>query len=105
MKLRIIVDSLPHEIDSTDPELLGKWVAEIFGRAAAFGITAATQIQVQVYPSWIPTADKPGGSPDWIADSRIIGNYYQVSSPHDLVAILAQQIADAEAMAHGSSDH
>jgi len=94
-----------HEIDSTDPELLGKWVVEIFGRAVAGGISASTRIMVRAQPSWIPDDSPAGGRPDWIADSRVMGHAYQVSSPHDLVAVLAQQIADAEAMASGSGDN
>jgi hypothetical protein len=47
MKLTICVDNMPMQIDSTDPELLGKWMLEVFARAAAHGITNATYITVQ----------------------------------------------------------
>jgi len=96
MRLTIEIDNMRHEIDSTDPELLGKWMVEIFGRATAFGITPATMIRVRAYPSWIPDESVQGGRPDWIADSRIIGRIYQVHSPREVVDLLAEQIEEAE---------
>ena len=96
MRLTIQIDGTSHTIDSTDPELLGKWVIEIFGRAIAFGINQATYIQVQAYPSWV--ADGGNGRPDWITDSRIIGNVYQIRSPADLVAALGRQLDEAAAL-------
>jgi hypothetical protein len=96
MRLTIMVDGAYHVIDSTDPDLLGKWMTEIMGRIVAHGIKPATYIQVQAFPSWIP--DVAGGHPDWIADSRIIGSTWQVASPREIVAALAQQLDDAEAM-------
>ena len=98
MRLTIQVDATPHQIDSTDPELIGKWIAEIFGRAVAFGITPATDIRVQIYPSWVPSDTLERGRPDWIADSRIIGNSYQIHSPRDLIAALSRQLDEAEAL-------
>lgn len=93
MKLRLFIDGLPHEIDSTDPELLGKWVTEILGRATANGITPATYIQMQVFPSWIPTHESPSGcKPDWIADTRIIGQTYVIKSAQDIVNELQKQL-------------
>ena len=96
MRLTILIDAMPHQIDSTDPELIGKWLAEIFGRAAAWGITPATQIEAQVYPSWVPADNPDGSKPDWIADTRIIGRTYQVQSPRDVVTMLARQLDEAE---------
>jgi hypothetical protein len=98
MRLTINIDNMPHQIDSTDPELIGKWVAEIFARAVAFGITPATQIQVQIYPSWIPDETVPGGRPDWIADTRIIGHVYEIRTPRELVKVLSDQLDDAEVL-------
>jgi hypothetical protein len=94
MRLTIQIDNMPHQIDSTDPELLGKWVVEIFGRAVAQGIHPATFITVQAFPSWVP--DAQGGRPDWIADTRIIGSVYRIHSPRELVEILAKQVDEAE---------
>ena len=98
MRLTISIDNMAHQIDSTDPELLGKWVTEIFGRAAAWGITQATYIQVQIYPSFVADGSKEGSRPDWIADTRIIGQTYQIHSPRDLLAIMAKQLDEAEAL-------
>lgn len=96
MRLSINIDNTQYVIDSTDPELLGKWVIEIFGRAIAGGITQATYITMQAYPSWIP--DDNNGHPDWIADSRIIGNVYEVRAPEDIVRILGEQIKEYNAI-------
>jgi hypothetical protein len=97
MRLTINIDGLGHQIDSTDPELLGKWMLEIFARAATSGFTNATYITVQVWPTWIPDASAPQGTrPDWVADTRIVGGVWQVASPRELVAALAKQLDDAE---------
>jgi hypothetical protein len=95
MRLTISVDNYSHSIDSTDPELLGKWIVEIFSRAVAGGMNQNTYIQVQAYPSFVPDGT-PGGKLDWIADSRIIGGVFQPHSPQELLAALAQQLKDAE---------
>lgn len=102
MRLTIITDGIPHEIDSTDPELLGKWITEIFGRAVAAGITPATQFEVRVYPSWVPDGSPQGWRSDWSADTQIIGRTHQVHSPRELIAILAAQLDEAEKLAGGS---
>lgn len=98
MRLSINIDNIRHEIDSTDPELLGKWVVEIFARAGE--MTNATWITFQAYPSWVPDSTVPnGGRPDWIADTRIIGGIFQVKSPRELVKALAKQIDEYEGLA------
>ena len=98
MRLTIEIDNVRHEIDSTDPELLGKWIVESFGRAIAAGITPATYIRVQAYPSWVPDANQPGGRADWITDSRILGNSYQVWSPRDLLKARSDELDRADAL-------
>jgi hypothetical protein len=92
MRLRINVDNLGHEIDSTDPELLGKWVVEIFARTGPF--TPATYVQIQASPSSVQTEDGRG-RPDWIADSRIVGGVFQALTPQGLVDGLQKQINEA----------
>lgn len=94
MRLKISVDNLYHEIDSTDPDLLGKWVVEIFARTGPW--TQATYVQLQAGPSWVPTEDGRG-RPDWIADSRVVGSVYQVHTMQEIVDVLQQHIKDAEA--------
>jgi hypothetical protein len=100
MRLEIRVDSIPHQIDSTDPELLGKWVMEIFARVGPF--TPATCCQVQAYPSFVSDPGSPQGlRPDWIADTRIIGGVFQVKSPRELVEALGRQLDEAEGLGDG----
>ena len=96
MRLTISIDSVPHHIDSTDPVLLGNWMAEIFARAGE--MSNATYISAQVYPSFIPDPAAPQGMrADWIADTRIVGGVFQVKTPRELVEALARQLDDAEA--------
>ena len=100
VRLTISVDSISHQIDSTDPELLGRWMLEIFARAAAYGISDATYIQAYAYPSWVPDSSATGGGkPDWIADTRIIGSTFLVKSPRELVEALSRQLDEAEELA------
>jgi hypothetical protein len=102
LKLRLFIDGLSHDIDSTDPELLSKWIVEIFGRIRQ--ITPATRIEVQAFPSFVP--DEPGDlrhgqggwHPDWTADSRVIGQIVPVRSPRELLAALGKQLDEAEAL-------
>jgi hypothetical protein len=91
MRLTISVDNLSHQIDTTDPKLLGQWIVEIFDRTGPWG--PSTWATIQAYPSWVPDATVPqGGRPDWLADSRIIGGVYQVTSPQGIVDTLQQQL-------------
>ncbi|HEY4251223.1 MAG TPA: hypothetical protein VGM87_08480 [Roseomonas sp.] len=97
MRLQISVDGMSHQIDSTDPELLGKWMVEIFGRLITGGLNQSSYVQVQAYPSFVPIDEPPGSRPDWIADTRIIGGTFQVRTPRELVAGLAAQLDEMEA--------
>ena len=102
MRLEISIDSMPYMIDTTDPVLLGKWAEEILARAVAGGMTAATYIQVRAQPSYL----RGGGEDpllDWIeelyeADSRIMGERFEIQSLRDLVKGLSKQLDDAEAL-------
>ncbi len=96
MRLTISVDGQRHEIDSTDPELLGRWVVEIFERTGPF--TPATYCTVQAYPSWVPSPDGRGRS-DWIADARYFGDIYPVQTPREMLEALGKQLDKAEAHA------
>jgi hypothetical protein len=96
MKLQLIIDGIPHNIDSTNPELLGKWVVEIFGRVPM--VYPSTLIEVQVEPSWVPTSRDGQWEPDWVADSRVIGQMRPVRSPRDLLAALAAQLDELDAL-------
>ena len=96
MRLTLIIDQYHHQIDSTNPDLLGPWIIEIFGRLPA--IYPSTLIQFRAEPSWLPHKD---GAPqgDWIADARILNQAPQVRSPRELVAALAAQLDQADELA------
>lgn len=97
MRLEIRINNMSHVIDSTDPDLLGRWMAEIFARTG--GLSPADIIQVYTWPSYIPDHEAPGGTRlDWIADTRIIGGVFQVKTPRELVEALSKQLDDAEAL-------
>jgi hypothetical protein len=64
-------------IDSSDPELLGRWLVETLLKTKP---DFANPARIQVWPSF--TAD---GKPDWIADSRVIGVLENVYSPQDVI--------------------
>ena len=94
MRLALEIDALHYEIDSTDPELLGKWIIEIFGR---FTITPATYIRMQASPSWL--LNKYGvGEPDWTPDRRIVTQSARIGSPRELVEQLGKWLDEAEAL-------
>jgi hypothetical protein len=100
VRLEIRVDGYSFVIDSTDPELLGKWMLEVFARVGPF--TPGTYCQVQAFPSFVSDPSSPQGlRPDWIADTRIIGGVFQVKSPRELVEALAKQLDEAEGLDHG----
>ena len=96
MRLELRINQYNHLIDSTDPEILGKWMVEMFARTGEFG--PADIVQVFAQPSFISDHTAPSGVRlDWIADSRIIGGQFQVKTPRELVEGLAKQLDDAEA--------
>ena len=88
MQLDIQVDAISHRIDTVDPDLLGKWIVEIFTRTGPW--TPATLVRVQAYPSYVPTPDGRGRA-DWIADTRYL-EVMQVRTPQDIVDRLQAQI-------------
>lgn len=93
MRLTIIIDGYPHEIDSTDPELLAKWIVEIFSRIPE--IYPSTMIEVKAYPSFVLQNSGQWG-PDWTADSRVISQIMVIRSPRELVTALSEQLDEAE---------
>jgi len=97
VRLRLTLDGIGHEIDTADPDLLAKWIIEIFGRLRQ--ITPATLIEVQASPSWVyDEHDQP--VPDWTADSRIICQRMKIKSPRDLPDALGRQLDEAEVLAN-----
>jgi hypothetical protein len=100
VKLILAVDGMPFQIDTTDPELLGRWIVEIFARVRGPGPESV--IQMQAWPSFVWDEDTGGWRPDWIADTRILGYMVTVKSPRGVVDALNDQIERQEAI---SGDH
>jgi hypothetical protein len=95
VRITLTIDSLFHQIDSTDPDLLARWIVEIFGRIPQ--IYPATDIRFQVMPSFLPDADGQW-RPDWAADSRVLGRMEPARSPRELLAALAKQLDDLDVL-------
>jgi hypothetical protein len=94
LRLKLTIDNLSHEIDSTDPELLARWIVEILGRLPE--IYASTRISLEVLPSFVLVGlDPPRWGPDWPADARVTGQVL-VRSPRDVVAALGRQLDELE---------
>jgi len=98
MRLTLFIDGIPHQIDTTDPDLMAKWITEIFGRIQE--ITPATLIEFRAQPSFLYDKDKKPAV-DWIADNRIISQQQRILSPRDFVTELGRQLDDAETLANG----
>lgn len=93
MRLQLSIDSMYHEIDSTDPETLGRWIVEIFGRVR--NPSPSTFYQVRAIPSWVP--DESGqGKADWIQDTRWL-EMLSPRSPRELVNQLSAVLDKYEA--------
>lgn len=92
MRLRIQIDNVSHDIDSTDPVTLGRWMVEIFGRVK--NPSPATHYQIQAMPSWVPDEDGKGHA-DWIQDTR----YWEIGkarSPRELLRELNAWLSNYE---------
>jgi len=94
MKLTIVIDNIRHDIDSTNPEILGKWVVEILGRYPEWN--PATYCYVQAQPTFIYEPHTNKYHTDWITDNRVIGDVMPFKNPRDLVTALGEQIERAE---------
>jgi hypothetical protein len=95
MRIRVNIDGLHHECDSTDPELLGRWLIEVFGRHQWF---EATFCQVDVQPSFPSRAPdgKLDDRCDWIADVRYF-DVWAPKSPRELLKMMGQTLDRYEA--------
>jgi hypothetical protein len=89
MRLSIDIDAVHHEIDSTDPETLGRWIVEIFARVEY--PNAATWYQVHALPSFTGN-----NKPDWIADTRYF-HLGEAKTPRELITLLTEWLDDYEA--------
>jgi len=86
MRLQIIIDNMHHEIDTTDPKLLFKWVEEILGRMPMWH--PSTMVRLQAWPSFLYNKESQSWEADWIQDSRILGQYEEVKDPDDWINAL-----------------
>ena len=94
MRFQVDIDSYTHQCDSTDPELLGRWLIEIFGRHQW---SAGTFCRVRAYPSCGDLA--PGGTSeqrDWIADTRYMDTWAP-TSPRELLDKMGKTLDRYEA--------
>lgn len=100
MRLQISIDGLPHQIDSTDPETLGRWIVEIFGRVRY--PSPATLYQIQAWPSFIPDANDQL-QPDWICDSRWM-EVGKAKTPRELLRLLNAWLSNYESRGNDGND-
>jgi hypothetical protein len=92
MRLQLIIDSYPYVIDSSDPDLLARWIIEIFGRIRE--IHPSTQIELRAAPSFL-LDDSGQWWPDWQADTRVINQPMTIRSPRELIEALSKQLDQA----------
>ena len=92
MRVTIEIDGYPKMISTRDPELLGRWLGEVF---AGIDWNPSTLVRAQVWPE---SAGPDGRELDWIADSRIITRHEKVMSPLDFVDALHRQLNDLAAL-------
>lgn len=92
----LYIDGIGHQIDSTDPELLGKWIVEMFGRIQQ--ISPATTIELQTRPSFVYSEREQAWRPDWLADSRILCQMQPVRTPRDFIDALNKQLDQWETL-------
>jgi hypothetical protein len=94
VRLELNVDGASHYVDSTDPDLLGRWIVEILARGVPYH--PASYITVQAYPSFLPANPETGRSrgPDWIGG----GHRREVTdrTPRGVLAALAATLDQLE---------
>ena len=87
-------DGQAFSIDSLNPELLARWLAETVARIRP---DVSAPASIQAWPSI--GAD---GRPDWIADSRVLGRLHHGTTARELLAALSADLDAAERLAGGS---
>ena len=93
MRVEISIDNIAFSITTRDPELMGRWLAELF---ASVDWTPTTWVQMHVYPVWLPDQD-----PDWLTDTRVLTRGAPVRTPQEFVDALQAQIDDMEKIRTG----
>jgi hypothetical protein len=99
MRLQLFVDNVITQIDTRDPELLGRWLLEQFALIRWY---PSTFVRAQAWPSW-SDFDKSGNArPDWLTDSAHYRRW-EVKTPEDVLAGLAALLSEARGEAAGSA--
>lgn len=80
-------------IDSSDPELLAKWLWEVVSTRSN-GLESDPPLQLRIRPGWI---DRPGGQPvpDWSPDTRLLDNWSLPMNGRDTPYKRAQEMIKA----------
>lgn len=94
MRIRISVDGYGSEIDSTDPQTLGRWMVEIFARYPDAG--PQTIYQVFANPSHVYNRKSGQYHSDWIQDTRYL-EVGRARSPRELLTELTAWLDAYEA--------
>lgn len=92
MRLEIQIDGYGHMIDTVDPEMLGRWMVEIFNRFTP--MSPASYVNVRAWPTFNPKTQGRDG--DWIADTRYNRNVFP-RSPRELLEQLGEILDEMEA--------
>lgn len=111
MRVELIVDGQPLTITTSDPELLGRWLAEVF---TSTEWQLGTYAEVRVMPVWGRSgAELPGvlpappghlpARPDWITDARVTAWPVKVRSPREFAEALLDQVHRAEQLAEADA--
>lgn len=100
MRVRIEIDGYSLEIATRDPELLARWLGEVF---TAIDWSPATLVRAQAWPGFVQggTPRQPHPGADWIADSRIITRFSEIKSPQEFVDMLQRQINERKKLTDG----
>lgn len=94
MRIQIIDGmGMMYQIDSLDPDTLGKWLLEIFDRTRPDHVAPA---RVQMWPSW----DRDGKTADFVVDNRVLGRVYTVRSAQEVIDRMQEMVNEAKALVH-----
>ena len=91
MRLELLdANGYSHVISSSDPVTIGRWLAETI---ALTQLSPAYPGRLIAWPGLLPD-----GSPDWVADKRVMGRHYEVTGPRSMLEALQSQLEEVEAL-------
>jgi hypothetical protein len=102
MRLRVHVDGYPLEICSRDPELIARWLLEIF---ASIEWTPATLVEVQAHPLYHRAPGTGQFAADWLTRSEQITRLFPVKSPREAAEALLAAVDHAGEAAEAERAH